>query len=105
MSRQIPRTIARTGSHVPEIATAAVQTSGARSKRRQRRRSILRTDVVPQRPAGSSRRSAIAMLTAGLKCAPDTGPNVRISTVKIAPVGTYCKKRQRAVTARELLRP
>ncbi len=42
--------------------------------------------------AGNSRRNAIAMLTAGLKCAPDTGPNVRISTVRIAPVGSVLQR-------------
>src|ERR1700733_3904452 len=47
-------------------------------------------------PAGSSRRNARAMLTAGLKCAPDIGPNVRMSTVKIAPVG---RGLQRSVSA------
>jgi hypothetical protein len=33
--------------------------------------------------AASSARSAIAMLTAGLKCAPETEPNVRIKTVSV----------------------
>ena len=28
------------------------------------------------------------MLTAGLKCAPEIGPKVRISTARIAPVGS-----------------
>src|SRR5262245_31260258 len=32
-------------------------------------------------------RNAIARLTAGLKCAPETGPRIKISTVSIAPVG------------------
>jgi hypothetical protein len=36
---------------------------------------------------GSSRRNANARLTAGLKCAPESGPKIRISTTKIAPVG------------------
>src|SRR5579863_2160946 len=37
---------------------------------------------------GNSRRSEKARLTAGLKCAPEIGPNVRINTAKIAPVGS-----------------
>ncbi len=36
----------------------------------------------------SSPRKAKAKLTAGFKCAPDTGPKIKISTAKIAPVGS-----------------
>ena len=32
------------------------------------------------------------MLTAGLKWAPDTGPNMRMSTVRIAPVGSVLQR-------------
>src|ERR1700734_2584059 len=42
------------------------------------------------------RRSANAMLTAGLKWAPDTGLKVRMSPVKIAPVGSVLQRRTRA---------
>ena len=42
--------------------------------------------------AGNSRRNASATLTAGLKCAPDMGPKVRMSTVKIAPVGIVLQR-------------
>src|SRR5215211_5078055 len=42
----------------------------------------------PEVDQGSSPRRAKARDTAGLKCAPDTGPNVRIRTVRIAPVGS-----------------
>ena len=48
----------------------------------------LRDDVERRHRHGSSPRSAKAMLTAGLKCAPEIGPNIRISTVRMAPVGS-----------------
>jgi hypothetical protein len=48
--------------------------------------------------ADSSRRNANAMLTAGLKCAPDTGPNHGENSAGRKRVA---EKRQRAVTARE----
>ena len=49
----------------------------------------LRGDVGGRRrPAAVRARNAKAMLTAGLKCAPEIGPNVRISTARMAPVGS-----------------
>ena len=44
---------------------------------------------------GQSPRSAIIRLTAGLKCAPDTGPNTRMSTTSIAPVGKVLRRELR----------
>src|SRR5689334_17664973 len=40
----------------------------------------------------STPRSANARLTAGLKCAPDTGPKIRISTTRMAPVGKVLQR-------------
>src|SRR5438270_9555308 len=46
----------------------------------------LSDDVNANSGTVSSRRRAKAMLTAGLKCAPEIGPNVRINTASMAPV-------------------
>ena len=44
-------------------------------------------------------------MTAGLKCAPEIGPKIRISTVSIAPVGSVLHSSARAtISAREPLR-
>jgi hypothetical protein len=53
--------------------------------------------------AGNSPRNASAILTAGLKCAPGRGPNVKIKTVRVAPVGSVLQRKgERAVAACEL---
>ena len=52
----------------------------------------LRGDVQAGNGRRISRRNANAILTAGLKCAPDTGPNVRINTARMAPVGSVLQR-------------
>ena len=47
---------------------------------------------------GSSRRMAITRLTTGVKCAPGDGPNIVISTTRIAPVGIVLPRRATAVS-------
>ena len=50
-------------------------------------------------PTGSARLSANTIVTAGLKCAPDTGPRVVINTTRIAPVGSVLPKSDTASSA------
>ena len=88
-SRRTRRTIGRRRcAPWSRSARAAVRTSGARPRRRRWRRRSARRRRRRRRASGSSPRSAKARLTAGLKCAPDTGPNIRIRTTRMAPVGS-----------------
>src|SRR4051794_28860308 len=53
---------------------------------------------------GISRRTTKASVTAGLKCAPDTGPKIKISTADRAGRQRIAEESERAVTARKLRR-
>ena len=87
--RPLRRTIApvRCGSS-SRTARPGARTSDARPRRRQWRRQSARRHS-RRRPARAVRRARRRpAVTAGLKCAPETGPNIRISTTRMAPVGS-----------------